>query len=316
MKSPTVSVVIPTLNEERNLPHVLAKLPPMVTEVIVVDGGSIDRTVAVAREHRSDVTVVHQTRTGKGNALACGFAACSGDIIVMIDADGSTDPAEIPAFVAELVGGADFVKGSRFGRGGHSHDITRLRKVGNDGLNLVVNTLFGTRFTDLCYGYNAFWARVVPALDLPAITLPRPVDGSKLWGDGFEIETMINIRAAADGLRVGEVGSVEHARLHGQSNLNTFRDGFRVLRTIFSEYGRMRRRERIARRGGAVLVHQRTPAGVATAPVTRMVRPPAPSGPELPRQRTPHAGPGAPAPAGAHRSGDVARLRARTAIDD
>jgi glycosyltransferase involved in cell wall biosynthesis len=242
--SPTVSVVIPALNEERNLPHVFAKLPAGINEVILVDGGSVDRTVEVARELRPGVVVVTQTRTGKGNALACGFAACTGDIIVMIDADGSTDPAEIPLFVERLVAGADFVKGSRFDKGGHSHDITRLRKAGNDGLNLVVNVLFGTRFTDLCYGYNAFWRSVVPALDLPAIDLPGPADGSKLWGDGFEIETMINIRAAAEGMKVGEVGSVEHERIHGESNLNTFRDGFRVLRTIFSEYGRMRRRPR------------------------------------------------------------------------
>jgi glycosyltransferase involved in cell wall biosynthesis len=254
--SPTVSVVIPTLNEERNLPHVFAKLPQGIDEVIVVDGGSLDRTVAVARELRPDVVIVQQTRTGKGNALACGFAACTGDIIVMIDADGSTDPAEIPSFVAQLVAGADFVKGSRFDKGGHSHDITPLRKLGNDGLNLVVNVLFGTRFTDLCYGYNAFWRRVVPTLALPDPALPRPTDGSKLWGDGFEIETMINIRAAADGMKVGEVGSVEHARIHGESNLNTFRDGFRVLRTIFSEYGRMRRRRRDGSLGTGVIVHQ------------------------------------------------------------
>src|SRR3954447_16506372 len=260
--SPTVSVVIPALNEERNLPHVFAKLPAGISEVIMVDGGSVDRTVEVARELRPDVVIVQQTRTGKGNALACGFAACTGDIIVMIDADGSTDPAEIPRFVAELVAGADFVKGSRFDKGGHSHDITRLRKLGNDGLNLVVNVLFGTRFTDLCYGYNAFWRRVVPVLDLPDTALPRPTDGRKLWGDGFEIETMINIRAAADGMKVGEVGSIEHARIHGQSNLNTFRDGFRVLRTIFSEYGRMRRQRRSGvRRPDGVIVHQLPAAG-------------------------------------------------------
>jgi glycosyltransferase involved in cell wall biosynthesis len=261
-QSPTVSVVIPALNEERNLPHVFAKLPADIAEVILVDGGSVDRTVEVARELRPDVVVVQQTRTGKGNALACGFAACTGDIIVMIDADGSTDPAEIPDFVAQLVAGADFVKGSRFDKGGHSHDITKLRKLGNDGLNLVVNVLFGTRFTDLCYGYNAFWRRVVPVLDLPDTALPRPTDGRKLWGDGFEIETMINIRAAADGMKVGEVGSIEHARIHGQSNLNTFRDGFRVLRTIFSEYGRMRRQHRGGvRHPDGVLVHQRPATG-------------------------------------------------------
>jgi glycosyltransferase involved in cell wall biosynthesis len=260
-KSPTVSVVIPALNEERNLPHVFAALPAGIDEVVLVDGGSIDRTVAVARELRPDVVVVQQTRTGKGNALACGFAACTSDIIVMIDADGSTDPEEIPQFVAKLVAGDDFVKGSRFDLGGNSHDITPLRKLGNDGLNLVVNVLFGTRFTDLCYGYNAFWRRVVPVLDLPDTRLPRPADGTKLWGDGFEIETMINIRAAVDGMKVGEVGSVEHARIHGVTNLNTFRDGFRVLRTIFSEYGRMRRN----RRAGRITVA--TPVPVNAAPV-------------------------------------------------
>ena len=255
LSSPTVSVVIPALNEERNLPHVFAALPAGITEVILVDGGSVDRTVAVARELRPDVVVVRQTRTGKGNALACGFAASTGDIIVMIDADGSTDPREIPLFVRQLTDGADFVKGSRFSLGGHSHDITPLRKLGNDGLNLVVNVLFGTKFTDLCYGYNAFWRSVVPALDLPDTRLPQPAGGAKLWGDGFEIETMINIRAAAGGLKVGEVGSIEHERIHGESNLNTFRDGFRVLRTIFSEYGRTR-----ARRAATPPAHRRVTA--------------------------------------------------------
>jgi glycosyltransferase involved in cell wall biosynthesis len=319
--SPTVSVVIPTLNEERNLPHVFAKLPDAIDEVILVDGGSVDRTVEVARELRPDVVVVQQTRTGKGNALACGFAACTGDIIVMIDADGSTDPAEIPLFVAQLVDGADFVKGSRFSKGGHSHDITRLRKLGNDGLNLVVNVLFGTRFTDLCYGYNAFWSRVVPTLDLPDTTLPRPTDGSKLWGDGFEIETMINIRAAADGMKVGEVGSIEHARIHGQSNLNTFRDGFRVLRTIFSEYGRMRRQRRV--RPGGVVVHQRPAAAAANTPPAHALNkvvnraPAAAVAPATdPRQHVAHLNRGLRRDeTGSRRTEDVKALQARTAED-
>jgi glycosyltransferase involved in cell wall biosynthesis len=303
-------VVIPALNEERNLPHVFAALPAIVTEVVLVDGGSVDRTVEVARELRPDVVVVSQTRKGKGNALACGFAACTGDIIVMIDADGSTDPAEIPLFVKQLVEGADFVKGSRFSHGGDSHDITPLRKLGNDGLNLVVNVLFGTRFTDLCYGYNAFWRSVVPALDLPDTRLPQPAGGGKLWGDGFEIETMINIRAAADGMKVGEVGSVEHARIHGESNLNTFRDGFRVLRTIFSEYGRMLSRGKSVRKPGGVIVHQRVTAEsrgygrMVNRPVVRTI--PAPAAP-LNRNRRQSA---------AARVGDVKPLRMPAAIED
>lgn len=94
---PTVSVIIPALNEARNLPHVARAMPVDIDEIVVVDGGSKDDTVAVARELWPDAVHIKQTRRGKGNALACGFAAASGDIIVAIDADGSTDPAEIRA---------------------------------------------------------------------------------------------------------------------------------------------------------------------------------------------------------------------------
>jgi glycosyltransferase involved in cell wall biosynthesis len=243
---PLVSVVIPTLNEERNLPHVFAALPAGLHEVVLVDGGSLDNTVAVARELRPDVIVVQQTRTGKGNALASGFAACTGDAIVMIDADGSTDPGEITRFVQALIDGAEYAKGSRFSKGGHSDDITPLRRVGNEGLNFVVNRLFRTKFTDLNYGYNAFWRRVVPVMDLPPTELAPAADGRKLWGDGFEIETMINIRVAGSGVRVKEVSSIERLRIHGTSNLNTFRDGLRVLRTILSEFRRRRAAEKAA----------------------------------------------------------------------
>jgi glycosyltransferase involved in cell wall biosynthesis len=228
---PRISVIIPTLNEARNLEHVFAALPAGLHEVIVVDGRSTDGTPEVARQLRPDARVISQTRKGKGNALACGFAAATGDIIVMIDADGSTDPAEIPSFVAALTAGADFAKGSRFAPGAGSADITPLRRLGNRALGLFVNALFGTRYSDLCYGYNAFWARVVPVFGL-TVDSPgqRPV-----WGDGFEIETLINLRASAAKLKIAEVPSFEHARIHGESNLKTFRDGQRVLRTIVTE---------------------------------------------------------------------------------
>jgi glycosyltransferase involved in cell wall biosynthesis len=260
---PTVSVIVPALNEEKNLPYVFGRIAADVHEVILVDGGSIDRTIEVAQELLPSVIVVKQTRRGKGNALACGFLEATGDIVVMIDADGSTDPAEIPAFVQVLVDGADFAKGSRFRPGGDSHDITRLRRLGNRGLNGIVNLLFKTHFTDLCYGYNAFWRDTLPALNLLDPDLPPPDDGGYLWGDGFEIETLINVRVAAHHLRVVEVPSVEAERLHGVSNLNAFSDGIRVLRTIFTEYRRLRG-ERVPpveiararpRQGGASGVH-------------------------------------------------------------
>jgi len=232
--SPRVSVVVPALNEARNLPHVFTRMPEDIHELILVDGHSVDDTVRVARELWPGVRVVRQTRTGKGNALACGFAAATGDIIAMIDADGSADPGEIPRFVQALVQGADFAKGTRFAAGGGSHDITRLRSLGNRALTSLVNACYRTRYTDLCYGYNVFWRRITPVLGLDATS--SPADGAgRLWGDGFEVETLINVRVAAAGLTVTEVPSFEHARIHGVSNLNAYRDGLRVLRTIVHE---------------------------------------------------------------------------------
>jgi glycosyltransferase involved in cell wall biosynthesis len=217
-----VSAIIPTLNEAANLPHVFARLPyHELFEVIVVDGHSADDTVEVARKLLPSVRIVLQDGSGKGNALACGFAAARGDIIVMLDADGSTDPGEITAYLDALFAGADFAKGSRFMAGGASVDITPVRKLGNGTLNGIVNLLYGTAYTDLCYGYNAFWREVLPVIDVTCA--------------GFEVETLINVRIAKARLAITEVPSIEHERIHGVSKLHPVRDGLRVLRTILAE---------------------------------------------------------------------------------
>ncbi|WP_308283282.1 glycosyltransferase family 2 protein [Pseudonocardia nigra] len=242
---PAVSVVVPTRNEARNLEIILpaiAAVRPSVHEIIVVDGNSTDGSLEVAQRVLPWVRTINQTRKGKGNAMACGFAAATGDVIVMFDADGSADPAEIPAFVDALVQGADFAKGSRFTSGGGSDDITLLRKTGNAGLNGVANALFGTNYTDLCYGYNAFWADLLPVLELPPVDAPAPSEGM-LWGDGFEIETVLNCRIAAAGLKITEVPSIERQRMFGDTNLRTFADGTRVLRTLLAEHRRADRRK-------------------------------------------------------------------------
>jgi glycosyltransferase involved in cell wall biosynthesis len=231
-RRPRVSVVIPTYNEAKNLPHVFGLLPEDVHQVIVVDGHSVDGTIEVAQALRPDVTIVRQNRRGKGNAMACGFAAVTGDVVVMLDADGSADPREIARYVDALLEGADFAKGSRFIAGAGSDDITPMRAWGNRWLNRIVNVLYGTRYTDLCYGYNAFWSYCLPSLELEVSDRGRT---EKLWGDGFEIETIINTRVAKAGMRITEVPSFEFERIHGQSNLNTWRDGFRVLRALLVE---------------------------------------------------------------------------------
>jgi glycosyltransferase involved in cell wall biosynthesis len=216
--NPTVSVVIPTKNEAKNLPHVLSRIPAIVDEIVLVDARSEDGTVEVARELRPDIRVVFQKGRGKGNALREGFEAANGDIIVMLDADGSMAPEEIPAFVNALLEGADYAKGSRFLEGGGTDDMEYHRYMGNLGFVTLVRLLYGGNYTDLCYGYCAFWSHVLTALQLES--------------DGFEIETEINVRALKAGLRITEVPSFEYKRIHGQSNLNAIRDGVRVLQMI------------------------------------------------------------------------------------
>jgi glycosyltransferase involved in cell wall biosynthesis len=219
--SPRVSVIIPALNEAKNLQHVLPRIPVWVDEVLLVDGNSTDDTVEVAYRLRPDIRIVQQQGRGKGAALRTGFAAATSEIIVMLDADGSTDPAEIPAFVGALLAGADFVKGSRFLQGGGTSDMSLHRKFGNWCFVVISRLLFGGNYSDLCYGYNAFYARILPQINLD--------------GDGFEIETQMNLRALRAGFKVAEVPSFEADRIHGVSNLRTIPDGWRVLKTMFKE---------------------------------------------------------------------------------
>ncbi len=231
--APRVSVVVPTRNEASNLPLVFSRLPRALHQVIVVDGRSTDGTVEVARTLRPDVEVVAQTGKGKGDALALGFRHATGDIIVTLDADGSADAAEIPRFVALLVAGADFAKGSRFLHGGGSADITGIRSLGNRALCAVANRAYGAHFTDLCYGYNAFWADCLDHLSSPWPWFSG--DSLADYGTGFEVETVINVRSVKGGLVVWEVPSYECRRLHGSSNLHAVRDGLRIVRTLWRE---------------------------------------------------------------------------------
>ena len=233
-RAPTISIVMPALNEEENLPHVLPRIPKWVSEVILVDGYSTDHTVEVACRLLPNICIVMQEGRGKGAALRTGVARAKGEIVVMLDADGSTDPEEIPAFVATLLAGADFAKGSRFLQGGGTADMTRLRRLGNRFFVLLVNLLFGTHFSDITYGYNASWRRYAPLLALEI--------------DGWANEVISNIRVARSGLRVTEVASFEYERIAGEVKLVAFPAGWVILKAIVKERLRKPGRQAYLRR--------------------------------------------------------------------
>jgi hypothetical protein len=232
---PSVSVVVPTLNEEKNIGWVLRRLPADLHEVIVVDGRSVDDTVAAARAVRPNVRIIEQTARGKGAALAKGLAAVTGDIAVMIDADGSMDPAEIPGLLGALLSGADVVKGSRAAAGGGSTDLSPVRRLGNWGLTFLTNRVYRQNWRELCYGYAAFWTDVLPALGVADIGASSGIPTGTRYGHGFEIEALLFCRSARAGMRVAEVFSFEHDRRNGASNLSTWHDGWRVLTAVAKE---------------------------------------------------------------------------------
>jgi glycosyltransferase involved in cell wall biosynthesis len=214
-----ITVLVPAMNEEKNLPHVLPMIPLTVDQVMLVDGLSTDRTNEVAKELLPEIAIVKQDGRGKGNAIRAGIKNATGDIIVMIDADGSMDPKEIPALVEPLFHGYDFVKGSRFLKGAGTSDMQGYRQLANKLFVSLVNILYHGRYTDLCYGYCAFRRDAIQQLDLKS--------------NGFEIETELNVKVLKAGLKVTEVPSFEKKRIYGVGKLQSWPDGWRILKTIF-----------------------------------------------------------------------------------
>lgn len=219
-----ISIIIPTLNEAKNIGEVIYKLKQVgCRDILIVDGNSVDGTAEYARKLGAKVII----QNGKGKGLALRQAFCNGyvdgDIIIILDADGSMDPEEVPLFVSAIKSGAEVAKGSRFLPQGQSEDMTAIRRLGNKLLVGILNSLCLTKYTDLCYGYIAFSRDALRRIS------PR------LTSDKFEIETEVCIKAKELGIKVVEVPSFEHARRYGESNLNTFRDGFRILSFIVRE---------------------------------------------------------------------------------
>jgi len=218
---PAVEVIIPAKNEAKMLDEILLGVKEYADRIVVVDGHSHDKTLEIAKTN--GVETIIQKSVGKGAALREAFRAAEGDIVVIMDADGSMRPREMPLFLNAIASGADLVKGSRFSDGGFSQDMTLIRKIGNLFFLFLVNLIWSTRYTDLCYGYKAFTREGLERL--------RPF----LKSANFDIETEICIRSKKLGLNVVEVPSVELKRVHGESNLRTMLDGVRIFKRILQE---------------------------------------------------------------------------------
>jgi len=214
-----VTVLICAFNEADNLPYVLPKIPEGIYEVLLIDGHSTDNTIKVARSLIPSIRIESQPKKGKDDALEYGVLLAKGDIVITLDADGNTNPEEIPNFIEPLKQGHDFVKGSRFLHTKPLH-MPRHRIFGNWVLYTEVNLLFGTRFTDVCSGYNAFWKKA-----WEKIKFPKP----------FGYEPLILIRAKKAGLKIVEVSTLDKGRISGESKLPSWPQGWKTFKAVLLE---------------------------------------------------------------------------------
>jgi glycosyltransferase involved in cell wall biosynthesis len=217
-----ISIVVPTLNECPNIKHVFSNIPEFIDEIVVVDGNSTDGTRDEIKKYRTDAKIIIEKRHGKGQALKTGFENASGDIVVIMDADGSHDIREMSRLLEPVLDGYDASHGSRMLPGGGSDDITPFRSLGNKIFVSLVNYIYGSQYTDLCYGYRAFKKEAIEKMNCNRL--------------GFDIETEQSIRVAKAGIKVKEVPSFEARRMYGNSNLNSFKDGWKILDVIVKEY--------------------------------------------------------------------------------
>ncbi len=220
---PYISIVIPTLNEQDNIHMLLKGIKSVIGreryEIIIVDGHSSDRTVAFAKG--MGARIIYDDK-GKGSALIKGLNAAKGKIIISMDADLSNRPNELKLLIAGIEAGYDVCMGSRFLTGGGSDDMPWIRKFGNKMFVIIVNMLYGSNYTDMCYGYRSFANGITRKLDLTEI--------------GFGIETEISIKAQKMRMKVLEVPSYEKLRASGEGKLQSFSDGLIILKAIFRNF--------------------------------------------------------------------------------
>jgi glycosyltransferase involved in cell wall biosynthesis len=217
-----VAVLVPCYNEELAIVQVIEQFRKSLpnASVHVYDNNSKDGTAEVARA--AGAIVGNEIRQGKGHVVRRMFADIEADVYVLVDGDATYDAPSAPKMIARLVGeNLDMVVGCRV-----DQEVASYRpghRFGNRILTGFVSQVFGSAFTDILSGYRIFSRRYVKSF--PALST------------GFEIETELTVHALELGMPVGEVQTPYFARPEGsESKLNTWRDGFRILWTIFNLY--------------------------------------------------------------------------------
>lgn len=213
-----VSVVIPTLNEAGCIERVINEIPlSVVNEIIVVDANSPDGTAEIVSKmgHK----VILQEGKGFGSAFVQGMEKAEGDIVVLLDGDGSHDPADIPKLVEGVKEGYDYVMAARYRPGSRSEDDTFIRFFGNMVLTFLTNLLHKVYVSDSLYLFTAIRKEAFRNIELKS--------------KGFEFCTEILVKAHKAGLKIAEVPSIERKRYSGFSKVNAFKHGFIILWEIF-----------------------------------------------------------------------------------
>ena len=218
MNLPKVCIIIPTINEAETIGRVIDEIPSQAmeeagyeVEVMVIDGGSTDRTRQIAEERGARVVV--EPRRGKGRAMRTALDIPQADFIFMLDGDYTYPPSYIAQMLELLRDTYPVVIGSRLRGQIEKGGMSRLNVIGNHLLTLMANILYGTRISDLCTGYWGLRGEVIPNLNLSA--------------DGFDFEAELFSQVAKKGYRIGEV-PIYYRRRQTPAKLSSLRDGLRI----------------------------------------------------------------------------------------
>lgn len=219
-----VSLIIPTKDESGVIGSVLKEVPRnIIDEIIVIDGHSTDTTgeEAKAQLRPGEDKFILQKKKGFGSALLQAFKIAKGDVVVIMNADGSHNPKDIPALLKKIGQGYEYVMASRYMKEGRSDDDTIVRFIGNRTLTFLTNLFYGVNVTDSLFFYTAITRKGLNKLHFSS--------------PGFEFCIEMLIKANKDGLKFAEVPVIERRRFSGKSKVNALSAGWKILMVILRE---------------------------------------------------------------------------------